>query len=105
MEQGQNNTGKGKKGKKAKPEKVFMPVDKIHPSVVHILRSECEKKPADLNQQVGWSFGGRTCPPGHPRRENVGVGTEAEELGNIQSYNRAADTSAWGSTQVKFELD
>jgi hypothetical protein len=28
-EQGQKNTGKGKKGKKAKPEKVFMPVDKV----------------------------------------------------------------------------
>jgi hypothetical protein len=28
-EQGQKNTGKGKKGKKAKPEKVFTLVDKV----------------------------------------------------------------------------
>ncbi|KAJ7805954.1 hypothetical protein B0H14DRAFT_2610803 [Mycena olivaceomarginata] len=146
MEQGQKNTGKGKKGKKAKPEKVLMPVDKnlavfgcalrgtgicadngighsgvsekyvgrykasrrvtwlfftcltlvytgfcttatndihcvldsiwrhlgrtanfnssfqIHSSVVHILPSEYEKKPADLNQQVGGHLGaGRVC--------------------------------------------
>ncbi|KAJ7352054.1 hypothetical protein DFH08DRAFT_805341 [Mycena albidolilacea] len=38
--------------------------------------SEWENAPADLNQRVGWSFGGRTCPPGHPRRENVGVGVQ-----------------------------
>ncbi|KAJ7800315.1 hypothetical protein B0H14DRAFT_2616344 [Mycena olivaceomarginata] len=53
-EQGQKNTGKGKKGKKAKPEKVFTPVDKIHPSVVHILCSEfCQ----DTQGEKMWELG------------------------------------------------
>ncbi|KAJ7300489.1 hypothetical protein DFH08DRAFT_828414 [Mycena albidolilacea] len=45
-EQGQKNTGNGKTGKKAKPEKVFTPVDKIHSSIVHILHPEIRRKKA-----------------------------------------------------------
>ncbi|KAJ7895247.1 hypothetical protein B0H14DRAFT_2558823 [Mycena olivaceomarginata] len=127
MEQGQKNTGKGKKGKKAKPEKVLMPVDKnlavfgsfqIHSSVVHILPSEYEKKPADLNQQVGGHLGG-----GRVRRDTQGE--KMWELGEMKE-NRAiirklqyrgrragqrtviqssGGHARPGSTQVKFELD
>ncbi|KAF7378021.1 Reverse transcriptase-RNase H-integrase [Mycena sanguinolenta] len=39
---------KGKKAKKPKPKKVWTPVDKIHASVVHILRSEIRRKKARI---------------------------------------------------------
>ncbi|KAJ6492157.1 hypothetical protein C8R45DRAFT_1096186 [Mycena sanguinolenta] len=39
---------KGKKAKKPKPVNVFTPVDKIHASVVHILRSEIRRKKARI---------------------------------------------------------
>ncbi|KAJ7778058.1 hypothetical protein B0H14DRAFT_2631410 [Mycena olivaceomarginata] len=61
-EQGQKNTGKGKKGKKVKPEKVFTPVHKIRSSMVNILCSE-------LQRQKSWATYSHTIerqtrPPG-----------------------------------------